>query len=779
MTDLPRRHSSGSDAGSDDGLGAALARAIDEHVGAVDPQPQSDLSDLVERAEARARVQASRRAAASLVAAAVVLIGGVVVWNALDPLDDPDRTVVTSGDTASQPDPAAGETAAGDPGGSGRGQPEAAGSARPSKPDQSSSPSGSNEVAAAAAQPAASPSRVTSAALSTGPVLQWSEISMPFPDATLLDSTSDGRVVALARDGERGRVLVTSDGVNWAEVPLPEGIDVHQIDISGGRWLATGTGPADAEGGSGLSGPGWQDPFSEEPTRVFYSDDQGTAWTELALELLAGPAPPYVITQPWVTNALTSGQNMVLVMLNTERLDVPALLTDKGLVPEGQRVISWNTHTDYRGGALADGTLQFTLADADDYLGQMLWGVSVGSSGTASSSGSAEPAGSTEPAVSAESTGSAESAGSAVAYVEAFGAADATSAEVSFDELGLTSDQRSILIGDSLTAEGLIYWSDGGPFELVLKAEYEYWGTHGTATTDGFVLLGYADDPPSGSRLALLSPDGRTWSEQTLEGDGYMLGQAVVGADGRTIWSGYQHYGVQASLQRFRYGEDPVTVATFDERLELAGISAGPAGLALTAHVWADDGSVASAVSVPEGRVAKDGYELRYGEPDGGITLWDLTADAAVYVFGPEAVAESAASDTPPEGVREVGDGQQFAFVFLDPDTGEDLVTFTMDDVATVFDAQLAAVESVDYQHPESWVGWSADGGEWGWQQASEAFGVDSDHMWVQLAVGGDFVLALVEAIEPVFSAASADSEDGNQASRELPAARWFIARVP
>jgi len=40
-------------------------------------------------------------------------------------------------------------------------------------------------------------------------------------------------------------------------------------------------------------------------------------------------------------------------------------------------------------------------------------------------------------------------------------------------------------------------------------------------------------------------------------------------------------------------------------------------------------------------------------------------------------------------------------------------------------------------------VGWSADGAEWGWQSAPEAFGVDPASMvFVELAVGKDSVLA-------------------------------------
>ncbi len=778
---------------SDDGLGAALARAIDEHVGAVDPLPPLDIA---ERAEARARARRSRRAVASLVAGAVVLIGGVVVWNALDPLEDSDSVVITSDDAASPAVPDDDAIAAADGSDSQPGQPEEAGAAVPAGSDQVAAADGSRETTAAAHgsreaavaaddEPAGS-SPVTPEQLSTGPVLTWSEISPPFSDAFLLESPGDGRVVARLRDGD-GRVSVTSDGVSWNDVPMPEGIYVHHVDISGRRWMVTGTGLADAEDGSGPTGSGWLASSPEGTTRVFYSDDQGAAWTELAFEIPVEPKPPYVVAQPWVTHALTSGENMVLVVFGTETFDVQALLADKGLVPEGQRVIGWRTHTDYQGGTLSGATLQFTLGDADDYPGQPLWGASVGSSGTAGSSGSSGSSGPSESAGEASSPGSSDSADSSgsdssseseAGYVEAWGPADTASVEVSFDELGLTADQRSILVGDRFTADGMIFWSDGGAFELA--AEHEYWGTRGLATEDGFVLLGFVDGPPSERRRALISPDGRTWSEQTLEGASYHPGEAVVGADGYTMWSAYGSIGGQFSLQLYRYGEDPVTVATFDEPLDLAQIAVGPAGVALTAHVQADDGGAYDDLQMPEGRVAKDGYELRYGEPTGGLTLWDLSEDAAVYVFGPEALA----SETPPQGVREIDDEGQFAVVFEDPDTGADLVAFTMEDLSAVFETLVTGVDSADFQYPETWVGWSADGVEWGWQKATEAFGLDGDDVWVQVAVGGDFVLAQVDAIETIVPAFSTGQEDGGQASsdplaRGAQPPRWFIARVP
>lgn len=59
----------------------------------------------------------------------------------------------------------------------------------------------------------------------------------------------------------------------------------------------------------------------------------------------------------------------------------------------------------------------------------------------------------------------------------------------------------------------------------------------------------------------------------------------------------------------------------------------------------------------------------------------------------------------------------------------------------------------------DRWVGWSSDGVEWEWQDATEIFGVNDPQLSIQLAVGGDFVLAYVSVSDEP--------------------SRWFIAEVP
>ena len=278
----------------------------------------------------------------------------------------------------------------------------------------------------------------------------------------------------------------------------------------------------------------------------------------------------------------------------------------------------------------------------------------------------------------------------------------------------------------------------------------------------------------------VISPDGRRWSDQPPSE--WPPAWNVVVAGG-TIWYTSTDQLGAFTIQRVRYGEDAMPVATF-EGLQPAGrLAVGPAGIVATAHP-APDGAGSDIIdsAFPEGRIAKDGYELRYNEPEGGVTLWDLEADAAVYVFRPE----DRQGEFPPEGVRESSDDGEFALVFEDPETGADLVIFTYEDLAPVFetvpDSDSASVDLESYEMPETWVGWSADGSAWGWQTMADAFGIDDASVRGQLAVGGDFVIARVVATQDeeveVGTNTQGDWAFVSVQSSERPL-RWFIGRVP
>ena len=172
--------------------------------------------------------------------------------------------------------------------------------------------------------------------LSTGPVLEWTEIDPGFADLFSFESVDDGRVLArawgigdeLAMDGERA--VYTDNGVDWTELPLPEGIVIRGIDISGDRWLAYGWTHGDYEHGDLVD-------------RVFFTDDRGANWTEVNLDI-----PPDSIPESshcdrvlFVRSAAVSEDGIVVDLWGYRVLDAHGLLAERGLVPDGETVLGW------------------------------------------------------------------------------------------------------------------------------------------------------------------------------------------------------------------------------------------------------------------------------------------------------------------------------------------------------------------------------------------------------------------------------------------------------
>ena len=710
-------------------LGAAVGRALRERSETVWAPPPVSL--IEERAAARARARVARRTLASIAASAVLIVGGVVAWNALD--GDGAGTVVVSaedpdaeGRDAEGPDTAAAEgtgATASSAGPSG----EAGGPQTDADPDDTGT---EEELSIVEDDQTTDPDEPTPEELSTGPVLQWTEIDTGFVDLFRIESVGDGRILARGWSDidptdnveVAEAIMVTTNGTDWAVVPMPSGIIPDHINISGDRWLVAGP-----DTGS--------DPFDGTLGRAFFSDDEGTTWTELAMGLPPDPAPasPYVVERLAVTSALVSGENIVLVVTTRSSLDLHELLEGRELVPEGKSVVGWNSSH--------SGSIDVELADA----------------------------GTTSAGITPFEYGSGSDA--------------AETMTLTYDELGMTDEERATFEGPGY-GRVLVYASDGLTVEMA--AEYEGWAWSGVATDEGFALK------VTGPRERLItSPDGRVWSEQTSLENGSSASMAA--ADG-TIW----HVGSDVlgtlSMRYGGLGEAPTTTATFEGLQPTGNLAVGPAGL-ITSAVPVSDAMREMALSIPEGRVAKDGYEVRFNEPEGGVTLWDLDADAAVYVFE----AADVMSEQTPEGVREISGGEGFGVVFEDPETGADLVTFTDEDLAPIFmptiEGSTALLTLEAYEAPEIWAGWSADGTAWGWQLMADAFRIEDGQSWAEFAVGADFVLARVQTIQIPEFLASGQAQAGTSTiagpdasgsagiawgtSGEPQPPRWFIARIP
>ena len=330
--------------------------------------------------------------------------------------------------------------------------------------------------------------------------------------------------------------------------------------------------------------------------------------------------------------------------------------------------------------------------------------------------------------------------------------------ELSYDELGLTPAEIQSLedVDEPDTDTVRIFAGDDTGFDLV----QEFAGSGGTSYSSGsgFAVTLFGQE---GSTL-LTSPDGITWAQRGLDG----FFDVVGGGDG-TLWSGAFGNGAY-ELQRSTSGEPFTTVTSLPGIQPNGRLALGMSGLATTVSLVGESMAFESLDEppLPTGAVQKDGFELRYNEPLGGITLYDLAADEPVYVFGPETLE----AETAPEGAREVdGPGSEFGIIFVDPDTGEDLVAFTIEDLSPVLDAESGSGSEASTEPAPP------NGGPFGPPEA-----------WVELGVGDGFVLARVEEFE-VFD----ESFDGDVATEEGSSSngsfttraqsqepRWFIANV-
>lgn len=505
----------------------------------------------------------------------------------------------------------------------------------------------------------------------TGPVLEWTEFHPDLGESAIsgtLEPLGDGRILVSAfSEGNNGtapgiQFLVTENGVDWSEVPMPQGISPLSHDLSGDRWLVAGidlTGESRPVAGE-IAGSGSRVP---PVYRAFFSDDRGASWTELEFDFSSSSIQvPFTYEYPpfFISVALTSGKHMVIVLRGEE-----------------------------------------------------------------------------------ESASSGPDSGS-----------------------GMSSGSENNTGGNP---KSWIFASDGGALEQV--ADYDGWIYGGIigwsfSTPAGFSLLyveeGTEQAPAQPSRLT--SPNGRKWSESESAGS---FTSTALGPDGslwRTTWLG-AGYGLQQVDQEGAL----TTEVAFDNSIPFL-VAAGPSGVAVNAVTVPGT----DLFTLPDRRITKEGYELRLNEPEGGFTLWDLSASTAVYECGPEilwARGVIPAEDDCQFKYPESDDAEMSAavLVFEEMQTGAELVSFTRGELLPAFPLWIITGLVVDSpEGEEQWLGWSADGADWGWQPAADAFGIDpseANEAGAWLAVGDGFVLASMQMFD--------DSPP------DFVSTRWFIAQVP
>ncbi len=290
-------------ADADEALGSAIGAAINARVDTpVAPPP---VSLIAKRAEVQARTRAVQRTVVGIAASITLLAGGVVAYNAfgsdngteivaIEPTVTTDTTVPTTDPPSTVPTTDPAPTVDG---------------------DEASS------------------------------ILTWTEddtndqFGSDLLDVYEAETVGDGRVVARAW-GDAGSQIIISEVVgDWTRVDIPTGVSPDHVDVSGDRWLLAGQ---DASQFDALA-------------RVFYSDNRGADWTEVAID----PVPE---GQSSIVMALTSGQQMVIVLKippdrTAHRLLVQELIAAEGLMSEEETLEGWS---------LQGNTVSFWTADSSD-----------------------------------------------------------------------------------------------------------------------------------------------------------------------------------------------------------------------------------------------------------------------------------------------------------------------------------------------------------------------------------------------------------------------------
>ncbi|WP_419551281.1 hypothetical protein [Candidatus Poriferisodalis sp.] len=539
--------------------------------------------------------------------------------------------------------------------------------------------------------------------LSPEPALQWTQIDPPVDQFYRTRMRDDG---TLWRTNLVSAFMTAPDGLVFVRVN-DGGRRRLLVTSNGTDWEELALPPNVQPQHIGVSGNRWViagralgDEVGDENRfdldRVVVSDDRGATWTEVPID----PQTPPLFRDKHIATVdlMVSGNRIVLMSVVRPEMQVRDPFVEHGLAEPGDDVVF---------GGFREDTVMALVRSSD-----------------------------------AEGN-----------YVHV---------ELSLEDLDL-ADREKEIIGrwEHIDANhlGYIRLYAGDQYGLEVASELNSGSAHGVATRDGFVVAVDRDEP--GGWRYLASPDAREWGELYPASPNFGFPLSGIDANGEA-WAVLSEVHFRNVLTKMRCGQAPTPVATLDgiqfSHVSGPGIHAGRAGFAAVAEPVEEFRLLfgidpVNAVGSPFGTVAKGIYELRLGEPMGGITLWDSAENAPVYVWA------DAYSGKTPSGVRETGADQAYQVTFEAPDTGEDLVTFTMEDLSVVSGAMRARHFHYGDASRTKWMGWSNNGVDWNWQDAMDAFELETQPVSVKIAVGRDFVIASVTPSE------------GDP--------MWFVAKIP
>ena len=366
---------------------------------------------------------------------------------------------------------------------------------------------------------------------SPGPALQWTRVPSPVEagvSTKIISSASkppDGRVYILTTEEDRNRLLVTADGVDWNELPLPTDVDPEFLQVTDEHWVIAG--PAiNGDSDDGNQGPRELLERREFPLdRVVVSDDGGVSWVEVPVD---PQTPPLWSDQHLYTlDLMASGEQIALVTLVRPVMRLDDVLAARGLLQTNEE--AW--FGGFEDGEVVVGIREAGALKASDVTGPL------------------------------------------------------NLLRLPLDDLDLTERdlelvRRSDRIDPAYLGYVRVYAGDRDGLEIA--AEFDGGSVHGTSTEDAFML---AVDPeaPSGWRL-LASADGRTWDEIYSADPSLSLPLAGLGPDGRALAVVGSSRQPQ-TVVTLGCGQPPMPVAAFhlpeskgSWRANLV-VAGGPAGL--------------------------------------------------------------------------------------------------------------------------------------------------------------------------------------------------------
>ena len=195
--------------------------------------------------------------------------------------------------------------------------------------------------------------RVLPEDVSTGPVLEWSEIELAFPRGLGLWATSDGRVAAAGAQfadgflsgaprlpvGGSSYLLVTGDGADWTRLSLPEELFPFSVDMSGDHVALSG---------APVSASGVPDSEIDIGVPIFVSADAGRTWTQPTLDIQAAREElgGDLTAEVYQGVVYVSGSRTLAAAHGHVRLNVESLLIDAGLVAADARFAGWEPYGD-------------------------------------------------------------------------------------------------------------------------------------------------------------------------------------------------------------------------------------------------------------------------------------------------------------------------------------------------------------------------------------------------------------------------------------------------